>query len=148
MSDLSTFAGQAEHYAAVRARLWGAKPAPKPIEVPPPAPVLKGKRPLWLMPAYSAPMNLNLHSTGGATTIIKLVALKHRVTHDDIVGPRRDREVVTARYEAIRLVKTHCRDLSFPAIGRIFNRDHSTILNALGRLKKNRKSTEQPTSPR
>jgi len=145
MSDLSTFAGQAEHYAAVKARLRAGVPPPKPVETPPPppAPLLKSKRPLWLMPAYGAPMNLNLLAMPSAMTIIKLVALRHRSTPDDIIGPRRDRELVAARYEAIRLVKSHCRHLSYPAIGCIFNRDHTSILNALGRLNKKRKSTPQ-----
>jgi chromosomal replication initiation ATPase DnaA len=88
---------------------------------------------------YGAPINLLV--PGAAMTIVRLVALRRDVSPDDIIGPRRDRHLVAARYEAIRLVKDHCPHLSYPGIGRVFHRDHTSILNALGRVKKNKKST-------
>ncbi|MBX3751922.1 MAG: hypothetical protein KF897_17725, partial [Opitutaceae bacterium] len=48
-------------------------------------------------------------------------------------GASRTRHVVEARFEAIRLVRAARPDLSLPAIGRLFNRDHTTILHALKR---------------
>jgi hypothetical protein len=135
MSDLSTFAGQAEHYAGVRARLGSPTRLPyrlpdlrvrpyKPQNIARPTP-----------PPYGAPINLVCLS--GARNIIQLVALRRGVLADDITGPRRDRATVAIRYEAIRLVHSHCSHLSMPDIGRAFGgRDHSSILYALGRIKR------------
>jgi hypothetical protein len=147
MSDLSTFAGQAEHYAAVRARLNNAPP-PKPNAPMPP-------RRMYLLPKvrvkpevkYGAP--INLISYPGARFLIKLVSLRTGISTDDIVGPRREAVVVAARKDAIQLVYNHCPHLSLPMIGSIFNRDHTSILYLTGRLKKTfkrypRKSRQSP----
>ena len=141
MSDLSTFAGQAEHYAAVRARLNNAPP-PKPNAPMPP-------RRMYLLPKvrvkpkveYGCP--INLLSPPAAMTIVRLVALRSGVPVDDIVGPRKTNIIVAARFEAIRLVKSHCPHLSYPAIGRIFHRDHTSILFALGKLRKSQRQNAE-----
>lgn len=86
---------------------------------------------------YGAPINLLSHSA--ARNIITLVSLKSGVSPGEMVGPRRTREIVAARYHAINLIHSHCPHLSYPAIGRMFNRDHTSILFALGRTKKDRK---------
>ena len=139
MSDMSTFAGQAEHYAAVRARLTNvAAPLPR-APRPPRRMYLLPKVRMNLPVGFGVP--INLLAPAAAHNIIRLVALRRDVNLDDILGPRRDRHLVAARYEAIRLVKSHCPHLSYPGIGRVFNRDHTSILNALGRVKKNKKST-------
>lgn len=122
-ADLSTFAGQAAHYAGVRARL-SARPlqvpaAPKPVKLPAPRPA-----------PYGVP--INLLSPPSARNIVYLVALRHRVSADAITGPRRDRVIVAVRDEAIRIVHSHCQHLSLPMIGRMFgDRDHTTILHSI-----------------
>jgi len=65
--------------------------------------------------------------------ILNAVAHKYRhtgVTVNDMKSPRRDRAIIPARFEAIWRIK-HKTMLSLPQIGRIFNRDHTTIIHAI-----------------
>lgn len=64
--------------------------------------------------------------------VIDRVALEHNVTAIDIVSPKRHRNIVKARDQAILEVSTRWPWLSLPRLGRIFgNRDHTTILYSL-----------------
>lgn len=59
--------------------------------------------------------------------IAKEVAAKHRVPMRILLSQRRQRELVYARQEAF----WRCREetaASFPQIGRVFNRDYSTVI--------------------
>ena len=80
-------------------------------------------------------------TTPGAFTmaIIKQVANEHGVTAQDILGTGRLRKFTVARHEAIRRVKAEKPNLSYPAMGLIFHRDHDTIMYALGKLTKRRR---------
>lgn len=61
--------------------------------------------------------------------LIEDVARKHGVTVEDIKGPRRHRNIVIARCEAIRRVSAARARLSYPELGLIFGgRDHTTIM--------------------
>ena len=66
--------------------------------------------------------------------LIAAIASKHGLTAGDLTGPNRRRHVVVARYEAIKAVKAAHPQLSYPQLGRLFNRDHSTCLYAMGGL--------------
>jgi len=66
--------------------------------------------------------------------IIMEVAIAHGVSYDDILGRSRARHLVAARHEAIYEVRKRRPHLSLPQIGRIFKRDHTTILHALRRM--------------
>lgn len=69
-----------------------------------------------------------------ATRAIVLgVAKKHRIPIKEVFGPRRFRQFVRARHEAIRAVAEAKPHLSMPQLGAIFSRDHTTILYVLGR---------------
>ncbi|TIN80721.1 helix-turn-helix domain-containing protein [Mesorhizobium sp.] len=63
--------------------------------------------------------------------IIADIAHKHGLTYADILSPSRFRNLVTARYEAIAAVKTAKPMYSLLQLGRLFHRDHSTIVYAL-----------------
>lgn len=66
------------------------------------------------------------------TSIINAVLEKHDgITIKDIRAPGRKKKVVAARHEAIAAIRRIRPDLSLTTIGRFFNRDHTTILNAL-----------------
>lgn len=67
-------------------------------------------------------------------SLIEMVGTFHGVSFEDIVGVRRDRITVAARYDAIAAVRKARPDLSTPQIGKHFNRDHTSVLHALGRL--------------
>lgn len=68
---------------------------------------------------------------GACRTIIEQVAAKHDVKAGDIIGPRRMKQILHARQEALY----RCVDetsLSLPTIGRAFgDRNHSTIIHAV-----------------
>lgn len=63
--------------------------------------------------------------------IIRSVEFRHGLTPGEITGARRNAKVVRARQEAMWIAKELHPHLSFPTIGRLFNRDHSTVLHAL-----------------
>lgn len=46
----------------------------------------------------------------------------------DIIGGRRDRAVVKVRHLCVASVVKQCSHLSYPQIGRFFDRDHTSIL--------------------
>ena len=62
--------------------------------------------------------------------IFHAVARKYGVTVEDIRGKRRTREIAQARHVCIYIMRT-VTDMSLPSIGRVFNRDHSTILSSI-----------------
>lgn len=61
---------------------------------------------------------------------------------EDIKSKRRNRALVAVRHACMKEVHRQRPDLSFPQLGRIFNRDHSSLLHAVGRLKRNDRSNE------
>lgn len=65
--------------------------------------------------------------------LIGEVARRHSVSVELIRSRRRSAEIVRARWEAIRLVHERFPALSSPQLGRLFGKDHSTILGVLGR---------------
>lgn len=74
--------------------------------------------------------------------IIARTAQRHGVSVDDLLGKRRFRHLVKARYEAIRLVAEIFPSLSTTRLGEIFgDRDHTSILWALG------STADSPYSP-
>jgi hypothetical protein len=75
-------------------------------------------------------------SCAGCRVIVGRIAKEHGVTFEDIMGPRRLKPVVAARKAAMIAVAAHMPRWSLPQIGRFFNRDHTTIMHALGRLKR------------
>jgi hypothetical protein len=65
---------------------------------------------------------------------IDVIARRRKLHRDDILGPSRYKQVVDARHECIALFRS--RGLSTPAIGRIMQRDHTSIVHALQQMKK------------
>lgn len=64
-------------------------------------------------------------------TIIREVALKHGIAVEALLGQSRNRSMVPIRDEAIAAVHHARQDLSLPQLGRVFHRDHTTILHSL-----------------
>lgn len=73
---------------------------------------------------------------GSAKAIILDHAKRHGVRYQDIVGASRTRSIVIVRHAAMRAVADARPDMSLPQIGRAFNRDHTTIIHALRKTKK------------
>lgn len=66
-----------------------------------------------------------------AREIVRRVAEIHGYTFEDLTGPRLEKKLVHARFDAIKAVADGRPDLSLVQIGRIFNRDHTSMINAL-----------------
>jgi len=64
-------------------------------------------------------------------SIIANAAKVNGVTYEAIMSRARPRDVCRARFAAITAVAAAYPDMSFPRLGRIFNRDHSSIVHAL-----------------
>jgi chromosomal replication initiator protein len=67
--------------------------------------------------------------------IFTAIYKKYNVKKEDIVGARRTKEIAAARHKAIYLVRT-ITEMSLPNIGKIFNRDHSTIMSSIEAVEK------------
>lgn len=69
-----------------------------------------------------------------ANDIINDVVTKYGIPVAVIRGPSRSKAVVAVRHEAISRVHLARPDLSLPALGRIFNRNHTSVLWALRKM--------------
>lgn len=73
-----------------------------------------------------------------SVTIDKIFAAvynKFGVKREEIVGQRRNKEIVNARHIAVYLVR-RITEMSLPNIGKIFNRDHTTIMSSVETVEK------------
>lgn len=73
-----------------------------------------------------------------AYEIMRKVALDMQVDSSHIMGPFRDRDSVAARHRAMRCIREELQ-WSTPRIGKFFDRDHTTVLHALGFLTRGKK---------
>lgn len=92
--------------------------------------------------SWLAPLNMLLLPNWRA--IAKLVALKHRVSVQAVLGSSRRYDIARARQEAMFLIYTHCEP-NFTMIGRLFgDRDHTTTLHLIKKEAKARGVTLPP----
>lgn len=106
------------------------KPVPKPVPVvvEPRKPGLSPEASLWafmlmmLQPALNQPANL----------IMEEVRQKHGLTRIEFMSSRHARELIEARHEAWFRLRNETT-LSYPQIGRLFNRDPSTVMHGARR---------------
>ncbi len=71
-----------------------------------------------------------------AKRIISLVSKRYGVAQDDIYGRKRQQQICHARNVCMYIIKKEL-DLSYPAIGKMFNRDHSTIISSCAAIESN-----------
>lgn len=81
----------------------------------------------------SRPDGYLLPGAATADLVMTEVARGFHVTVDDMVGDSRQRVIVTARACAMAVIR-EATDLSFPDIGRLFERDHTTVMHHVGRV--------------
>ena len=62
-----------------------------------------------------------------AERVVERVSKKYGVSTDDIYGRKRTKHIALARSVAIHIIR-EITDMSYPAIGKIFDRDYSTII--------------------
>lgn len=132
MTSLATLADQARHYAAVRARLWGA-------------PRRQWVKREWYIPTVveafqpSDKLDCAVRSVlalGRATTlqIVDIVSFCFAVPQAEVLGRSRSPRYTTPRHLAMTLAHRQLRGRtsgSLGAIGRVFGRDHTTVLHAI-----------------
>ena len=73
-----------------------------------------------------------------AMTVDKIFALiykKYNVKREDLVSAKRTKEIANARHLSIYLIRS-VTEMSLPNIGKIFNRDHSTMMSSLDIINK------------
>lgn len=63
---------------------------------------------------------------------IQAIASRHRLTIEDVLGRERWGTFVKARHECIAMFRT--RGMTTTEIGRVMQRDHSTIVHALQKM--------------
>lgn len=68
--------------------------------------------------------------------IVCRVAREAGVTPDDIYGDSRKAHIARARAAAMHLSRKRL-GYSYPKLGKIFNRDHTTIIHAINRVQAN-----------
>jgi chromosomal replication initiator protein len=67
--------------------------------------------------------------------IFAAVCSKYGVRREDLVGQKRTKEIAFARHVALFLIRS-ITDMSLPNIGKIFSRDHSTVLSSVTAIEK------------
>lgn len=142
MSDLSTYAGQANHYAAVKARLGVVQhvatvrrfpPTEKAVEaVSAPSQPVERDFLFVAVPADPDAVERSIFLPQWKQ-IVGEVARKHNVSVQEIVGGQRTDRIVQARHECCYRL-SHETSMSLPQIGRrLGGRDHTTILHGIRR---------------
>jgi len=67
--------------------------------------------------------------------IFAAIEKKYDVSKSDLIGKSRVKDVAQARHVAIYLIRT-ITEMSLPNIGKLFNRDHSTIISSIDKIEK------------
>jgi chromosomal replication initiator protein len=67
--------------------------------------------------------------------ILSSVSAHYRLTVEDLKSRKRTSNIAFARHVSIYLIKKFT-DRSLPAIGRVFSRDHTTIINSIETVEK------------
>jgi chromosomal replication initiation ATPase DnaA len=84
------------------------------------------------VPDYIPPEDFPIPAKGmRVAEIITSVAAVHGIPVEAIMSPRRDRRAVDARFDAIVAVRNEHPHLSLTQLGRVFRKDHTSILHCL-----------------
>ncbi len=67
--------------------------------------------------------------------IFTAVYKKYGIKKEDIIGERRTKDIAQARHIAIYLIR-QITDMSFPGIGKILNRNHTTVISSIETVEK------------
>ena len=84
---------------------------------------------------------LENHFSGGPSKRLSIADIQkeveafYKVSHSDLVGKKRSREIVYARQIAIYLCR-QMLDLPYNDIGKKFNRDHTTVMYSVTNVEK------------
>ena len=62
--------------------------------------------------------------------IFSSIYRKYNVTKEDLTGKKRNKEIANSRHIAIYLIR-EMTEMSYPNIGKIFERDHTTVMSSI-----------------
>ena len=71
---------------------------------------------------------VNILAIPGALDALERIASEHGVTPVEVLGRDRSRSVARARAHFVHVLRT-CTSLSYPEIGKLIGRDHSTAMH-------------------
>lgn len=97
------------------------------------------------VPTRSRALPLNMLTPPSWRFLLALACVRFGVTAKEVLGPGRTKNVVAARYEAMALIYQHTQQ-SFPGVGRLMGRDHTTVLHGVNKLGRNFKLVEMLTA--
>ena len=129
-------ASQIARYSEVKRRLWNAKAGAPPMPIQLPLVKAEFSKPArdWLLVSDKFTKEFVIPAV--PTDILRKVADAHGLHPDEILSPRRSRKHIKARHMAICMANAMFPKLSLPKLGKIFNRDHSSVLHALNKAKR------------
>ena len=61
--------------------------------------------------------------------VFSAVFNKYNISKEELIGSKRSKDIAHARHVAIYLIR-EITEMSFPNLGRLFNRDHTTVMNS------------------
>ncbi len=67
--------------------------------------------------------------------IFAAIYKKYNIKRDEIVGPKRTKEIANARHITVYIIRS-VTDMSLPNIGKIIDRDHTTVMSSLESVEK------------
>lgn len=121
-----------QHYAEVRARLYGRWPvvrrAAHIVPEPEPEPEIGPTPEPAFIVTYVEPPPLVMLGPCSWRFLVAYTALRHGLQPEQIISPSRARPVALARHEAIYLIAKHT-PLSLLRISRLLRRNHTGLWN-------------------
>lgn len=75
-------------------------------------------------------MNATLPRKPTPIEIVRATSKQLGISVERIMGPRRSKSTVRARQIAMYITRQEC-ELSYPVIGRFFERDHATVMHSV-----------------
>jgi len=67
--------------------------------------------------------------------VFSAVFKKYNIPKEEVIGKKRNKEIVRARHIAVYLIR-EITEMSYPNIGKLFDRDHATVMASLDVVKK------------
>jgi hypothetical protein len=129
LREFSSGAELQEHYRALQARVAKRKPPPR-KSIPPPPPAQAEPPP----PPLPRPNQMTM-----LDRIIEETCIYFGITRISLVSPRRHRAIAVPRAIAMHVAYEMLKknyDVSTTVIGRVFHRDHSTVLHAINSVRR------------
>lgn len=149
LTPISYEDGLKAQYAERRARLFGnGRSAPalqRTLVIEKPAidkPAAVVTAVVWdVPPEPRGPKVLNMLAPPSSRFLIELASARHGIPVRSLMSRNRAYPIMAARADAMALVFQHTQS-SYPMVGKMFNRDHTTVLSAVRKLGRNVKLVE------